>query len=41
MRIRAGQDGIEHLPLGTGARPAIAPEVLQGLVDPGRTSSPR
>ena len=35
MRIRAGQDGIEHLSLGAGASPAIAPEVLQGLVDHG------
>ena len=35
MRIRAGQDGIEHLSLGAGASPTIAPEVLQGLVDQG------
>ena len=35
MRIRAGQDGIEHLSLGAGAGPAIAPEVLRGLVDEG------
>ncbi len=35
MRIRAGQDGIEHMSLGGGASPAIAPDVLQGLVDHG------
>ena len=35
MRIRTGQDGIEHLSLGAGASPAIAAEVLQGLVDEG------
>ena len=33
MRIRAGQDGIEHLSLGAGLSPTLAPEVLQGLVD--------
>ena len=33
MRIRSGQDGIEHLSLGSGANPTIAPEVIQGLVD--------
>ena len=35
MRIRTGQDGIEHLSLGTGSGPTVAPEVLQGLVDQG------
>ena len=35
VRIRAGQDGIEHLSLGAGAGPAVAPEVLRGLVDHG------
>ena len=35
MRIRAGQDGIEHLSLGAGRGAAIAPEVLRGLVDQG------
>ncbi len=35
MRIRTGQDGIEHLSLGAGGSPAIASEVLQGLVDEG------
>jgi len=35
MRIRSGQDGIEHLSLGTGASSTIAPDVIQGLVDHG------
>ena len=35
MRIRAGQDGIEHLSLGAGSGSAVAPEVLRGLVDRG------
>ena len=33
MRIRSGQDGIEHLALGAGASPTIAPEVIEGLRD--------
>ena len=33
MRIRSGQDGIEHLSLGAGAGSTIAPEVLRGLVE--------
>ena len=33
MRIRSGQDGIEHLSLGSGANPTIDPDVIQGLVD--------
>ncbi len=33
MRIRAGQDGIEHLYLSAGDSPTIHPDVIQGLVD--------
>ena len=33
MRIRSGQDGIEHLSLAAGDSPAIHPDVIQGLVD--------
>ncbi len=33
MRIRSGQDGIEHLYLSAGDSPAIHPDVIQGLVD--------
>ena len=35
MRIRTGHDGIEHLSLGAGGSPAIAPGVLRGLVEEG------
>ena len=33
MRIRSGQDGIEHLYLSAGESPAIHPDVIEGLVD--------
>ena len=33
MRIRSGQDAIEHLALASGESPTIHPEVIQGLVD--------
>jgi len=33
MRIRSGQDGIEHLYLSAGDSPSIHPDVIQGLVD--------
>lgn len=33
MRIRSGQDGIEHLSLSAGDSPVIHPDVIQGLVD--------
>ena len=33
MRIRSGQDGIEHLYLSAGDSSAIHPDVIQGLVD--------
>ena len=33
MRIRSGQDGIEHLALGAGAHPSISPEVIEGLIE--------
>ena len=33
MRIRSGQDGIEHLYLSAGDSPAIHPDVIEGLVD--------
>ena len=33
MRIRSGQDGIEHLSLGSGPGATIHPDVIQGLVD--------
>ena len=33
MRIRSGQDGIEHLSLSAGDSPAIHPDVIQGLLD--------
>ena len=35
MRIRSGQDGIEHLSLGSGASATIHQEVIQGLLDHG------
>ena len=33
MRIRSGQDGIEHLYLSAGDSPTIHPDIVQGLVD--------
>ena len=33
MRIRSGQDGIEHLYLSAGDSPTIHPDIIQGLVD--------
>ena len=33
MRIRSGQDGIEHLSLSAGDSPVIHPDVIQGLLD--------
>ena len=33
MRIRSGQDGIEHLYLSAGDSPGIHPDIIQGLVD--------
>ena len=33
MRIRLGQDGIEHLYLSAGDSPTIHPDIIQGLVD--------